>query len=121
MLLAISGGYFYVFISAWLDPMQDKTICVYKNITGYPCPGCGMTRSTISLFAGRIIESFFFNPLAIVVNIMAIVAFFWMVADLAQNKARFDIFIRRKIHPVLLILIIALVLANWYWNFKKGY
>lgn len=121
MLLAISSGYFYVFISAWLDPMQEKTLCIYKNITGYPCPGCGMTRSTISLFKGNIIESFFYNPLAIVVNIMLIVAFVWMIVDLAQNKVRFETFIRKKMHPALLITIVIIVLVNWYWNFKKGY
>ncbi|MDD4576477.1 MAG: DUF2752 domain-containing protein [Bacteroidales bacterium] len=98
MLLAISSGYFYVFISAWLDPMQEKTFCVYKNLTGYPCPGCGMTRSTISLFKGNIIDSFFYNPLAIVVNIMVLVAFVWMIVDLAQNKVRFEPFIRKKMH-----------------------
>ena len=121
MLLAISGCYFYVFISAWLDPMQEKTLCVYKNVTGHPCPGCGMTRSTISLFSGRLVESFFYNPLAIVVNIMALVAFFWIIIDLFQNKTRFDSFIKKKINPFFLILIVLMVLANWYWNFLKGY
>lgn len=80
-----------------------------------------MTRSTISLFKGNILDSFFYNPLAIVVNIMVLGAFVWMIVDLAQNKVRFETFIRRKIHPAFLIAIFLIVFANWFWNIRKGY
>lgn len=120
-ILSILGAYFLVYISSLLDPYQEHSVCVFKNLTGYPCPGCGMTRSTISLFKGHFIQSIMWNPLAIIVNIMAITALIWMVYDLIIKKPSFDKFSKIKLHPVYLIIIALIVLANWIWNFKKGY
>lgn len=119
---AIFGGYFLVYLSTLLDPHQEYSVCVFKNLTGYPCPGCGMTRSTISLFKGDFFQSLMWNPLAIVVNIMAITAIIWMSYNLIiTKKPTFDRIIRHKVHPLYLILIGIIVIANWIWNFKKGY
>lgn len=81
-----------------------------------------MTRGTISLFRGDFIQSLLWNPLAIVVNIMAITAVIWMSYNLLIRKEpSFDKIIRHKIHPLSLILIGIIVIANWIWNFYKGY
>lgn len=121
-ILTISGGYFFVYLSTLLDPHQEHSVCVFKKLIGYPCPGCGMTRSTISLFRGDFIQSILWNPLAIVVNIMAITAVIWMIYNLLITKEpSFDKIIRHKIHPFYLILIGLIVIANWIWNFYKGY
>lgn len=34
-------------------------------ITGFPCPGCGMTRAVLCLFTGRLGKSFVYNPTAL--------------------------------------------------------
>lgn len=120
-IISILGGYFFVYLSTFLDPHQEHSVCIYKNITGYPCPGCGMTRSTISLFRGDFLQSLMWNPLAIIVNIMAITALIWMLYDLITNKPSFDKISKIKLHPIYLIIIALIVLANWIWNFKKGY
>ncbi len=120
-ILTISGGYLLVYISTILDPKNEHPVCIYKNITGYPCPGCGTTRGTISLFKGDFLQSLMWNPLAIVVNIMAITALIWMVYDLITNQPSFDKISKRKVHPVYIVIIGIIVLANWIWNIKKGY
>lgn len=38
-------------------------LCPFYILTGLPCPGCGLTRSFISLGHGRFIESLHWNPL----------------------------------------------------------
>lgn len=35
--------------------------CVFKKAVGLPCPGCGLTRSVLSLFKGQIIDSILYN------------------------------------------------------------
>ena len=42
-------------------------ICIMKNATGFPCPGCGLSRSWISLFHGRFKDSFAHNRMGILV------------------------------------------------------
>jgi len=39
------------------------TICGFKNFTGLPCPGCGLTHSFCALGNGHIIDAFAFNLL----------------------------------------------------------
>ncbi len=39
------------------------SICPFFNITGTPCPGCGLTRSFVSLAHGHIREAFAWHPL----------------------------------------------------------
>ncbi|HOA32568.1 MAG TPA: DUF2752 domain-containing protein [Clostridia bacterium] len=38
--------------------------CPFVLLTGLPCAGCGMTRATILLFRGRIVESLVMHPMA---------------------------------------------------------
>lgn len=38
----------------------DFVSCPIKLITGFPCPGCGITRATISLFKFRFYEAFYY-------------------------------------------------------------
>lgn len=39
-----------------------KTICPFLLITGYPCPGCGITRAAFSLLRLDFAAAFSFNP-----------------------------------------------------------
>lgn len=39
--------------------------CIFHEVTGLYCPGCGGTRAVKALLAGRIITSFVYNPIVI--------------------------------------------------------
>jgi hypothetical protein len=41
------------------------TICAFKTFTGWPCPGCGLTRSVILCAHGDWSQAFVFHPLGI--------------------------------------------------------
>jgi hypothetical protein len=49
----------------WLD--QQHSICLYKNITGNECYGCGMTRAILSSLHFKFLNAFYFNKLFIIV------------------------------------------------------
>ncbi|MFY9574108.1 MAG: DUF2752 domain-containing protein [Blastocatellia bacterium] len=59
-------GLFAVFVaSALFNPPAGEyfTICGFKNFTGLPCPGCGLTHSFCALAKGDFTNSFAFNLL----------------------------------------------------------
>jgi len=36
--------------------------CIFRMLTGWQCPGCGITRACLSLLKGEIQTSFSYNP-----------------------------------------------------------
>ena len=66
--LALFGiiGIFLVFIVSVLfnPPAGDYfTVCGFRNFTGLPCPGCGLTHSFCALAKGAAGDAFAFNAL----------------------------------------------------------
>ena len=49
--------------SILFSKISGRSICIFYNITGVPCPGCGMTRAFVHLFQGHIAEAFRYHPL----------------------------------------------------------
>ena len=45
------------------------TVCPMVILTGFPCPGCGLTRAVVSILCGDFAAGFKYNP----------AAFFWII------------------------------------------
>ncbi len=64
------GTAVYGLIAWWGLPLM---VCPWKNLTGLPCPGCGMTRSTFALLQCHYRESLNANALTVAVLLL------WMI------------------------------------------
>ncbi|MDD4150789.1 MAG: DUF2752 domain-containing protein [Bacteroidales bacterium] len=53
-----------------IDVERYMLPCPVKQVTGLPCPGCGMQRAIIELIRGNIIESIISYPALIPLIIM---------------------------------------------------
>ena len=59
-------GLFTVFLASVLfrpPAVEYFTVCGFKNLTGLPCPGCGLTHSFCALGKGDVADAFGFNLL----------------------------------------------------------
>jgi Protein of unknown function (DUF2752) len=79
--LALFGfaGLFAVFLASLLlrPPATNYfTSCGFKNITGLPCPGCGLTHSFCALAKGNIVDACGFNLLGPVLFLALLVLWF---------------------------------------------
>ena len=55
-----------VFLISFIYHPADEprfTVCIFKNLSGLDCPGCGLTRSFCALSQGHIAKAFYFNKL----------------------------------------------------------
>lgn len=47
--------------------------CMFRNLTGLHCFGCGMTRATVAVFEGRFGDAFAYNPLGVILFPIALI------------------------------------------------
>jgi hypothetical protein len=90
---------------------SDTGICVFRRVTGLPCPSCGMTRSYLALFRGDIKTALFMHPL------------FWMVPLIIglivysqYKKVYFT-----KVYVIIGIIFIAVYIIRMIFMFPHTY
>lgn len=100
--------------------MHTGTLCVFKNITGVPCPGCGLGRATVAIFKGSFLESFHYNIIAIPFTLAVFISFIWLLTDLIRKRNSFFETINRKLPFVYLIPFFVLTAISWLVNIIRG-
>ena len=123
LFLACILGHVYLWYSIFSTDAHHLTVCMIKNITGYPCPSCGTTRAMQLLVKGNLTTSLKMNPFGIVVAILMAIAPIWILIDVVLKKDTFyhsykktEVIIRTKWLAIFLIVLVAL---NWIWNIYK--
>jgi len=90
----------------------SSTICLFKTITGLPCPGCGLTRAYLSLFRGNFTKAFEYHPLFLLPLVVLII--------LIYNKCRVNrFFIDEKVAIYFLIAILTVYILRMIFLFPK--
>lgn len=95
-------------------------ICLFKNLTGYPCPACGTTRGLKFFFHLMPYEALMMNPLAVLVGTAMIVVLVWSIRDLVVGQPTMFNVARKKIPWYLIVLIAIFLICNEIWNIHKG-
>jgi hypothetical protein len=127
ILLACTGGFIWLWIQNSRDLIGqtvDTSTCLFKTITGVPCPSCGTTRSVFELLDGHLISSLQWNPMGIIVLLIMIISPVWILTDVLFKKETFlrcyglaENYLKSK---WIAIPAIGLVIINWVWNICKG-
>lgn len=95
------------------------TLCVFKGLTGLPCPTCGSTRTLGRLFALDFTGALAMNPLA---TLLAVVVAAWAVADLVllPRRRALEVELAPRAGLVLRVGALAVFLANWVYLIAAG-
>ena len=123
LLIACSAGFIYLLYQLYYPESNTYSVCIIKNISGFPCPSCGATRAVQLLFKGDFMGSIFMNPFGIIISAILTLLPFWIVIDLILKKETFYTFYNKmecllKQKKIAIPLII-LVLLNLIWNINK--
>ena len=118
--LLISGS---VLAAARCMPVALLSIrtCTVLNLTGYPCPFCGLTRGFVSMAEGNLAAAAVACPLAPVLYVVTVLVFAWSALALV---------LRVRIGPgsrcksigakCIVISLGSLFLANWIYRLSAG-
>ena len=61
--------------------LRSTQLCVFRALTGLPCPGCGLTHAAFALLRGEVVESLLYHAL-----------FVPYVVTIGANTVRWDFF-----------------------------
>jgi len=59
-----------------ISSIENKSFCLYTNLLGFHCPGCGMTRAMFSIMHFQFNIAIRYNKLVILV--FPILIYYWM-------------------------------------------
>ena len=77
--------------------------CIFHELTGLYCPGCGITRLLFSLFELNFYQAFRSNPLVFILLILSI---FYLLIKVILKIFNISITIPNYIYYILLVIII---------------
>lgn len=100
-------------VAALVAVIDGGTFCLFKNLTGAPCPGCGLGRAWLAMAALRPAAALAWHPL------------FWLVVPVAVVLVfrRYEFFAAWYRSSLLWLAIIASFLLTWVmrlWLFFPG-
>lgn len=100
--------------SARVLPVLSLTpSCVFKGLTGIPCPTCGTTRSVVYLSQGDAANALVMNPLATLGLMAAVAYFFYSVITLLFNLPKLSFLLTNREKTAIRSGVIMLFLAQW--------
>src|SRR3982750_2786381 len=94
--------------------------CVFKTVTGLPCPTCGLTRTIIALSRGPVDRALFLNPLATLLAAAGLLYLLYAAAVLAFRLPRFRPRLSDPAARRLRIGTLTALAVNWIWLGAPG-
>ena len=78
--------------------------CIFHEITGLYCPGCGVTKLTFSLLELDFYQAFRANPLIFILLILAII--YYLIKIILNKLFKINITISNYVYYILLVITI---------------
>jgi hypothetical protein len=125
ILILATAGYFWIFLNHFLltSNKQVLNVCLFRNITGIPCPSCGTTHSVLSIFKGDFRKAVSENILGYPVVIMLLIFPVWIIIDLTRKRESFFRFYRITENVLKRKWVgwgaFVLLLLLWCWNLYR--
>jgi hypothetical protein len=95
-------------------PIPDT--CSFKNLTGLPCPGCGLTRSIVAAMHGDLRTSLMYHRLGLLTLVYILLQFFYRVGTIAFPTKTTRIFGSGTILNRGIVTLVILYALNWCYT-----
>ncbi|WP_286971217.1 DUF2752 domain-containing protein [Flavobacterium sp. UBA4854] len=81
---------FFLMLDNHNDHLEtDQSFCPFKMLTGFPCPGCGITKSLVYFYQGDLYKSISYHILGPFVIAFCIVTVLVLTLELITKKEYF--------------------------------
>ncbi|MFB9064167.1 DUF2752 domain-containing protein [Flavobacterium branchiarum] len=88
---------FFLMLNNHNDHLEtDQSFCPFKMLTGFPCPGCGITKSLVYFYQGDLYKSVSYHILGPFVIAFCWVTIIVLVTELITKKEYFNTLLYNK-------------------------
>ncbi|WP_035675593.1 DUF2752 domain-containing protein [Flavobacterium frigidarium] len=74
----------------------DQSLCPFKMLTGFPCPGCGITKSLVYCYEGDLLKSLYYHILGPFVIVFCFVIIIVLTTELLTKREYFNALLYNK-------------------------
>ena len=114
-LAALVGAWF------WMRLGLASPGCVFREVTGWACPGCGATRCVRAVFHGDWRAAFLVNPLMCATLIGIVIFDLYAATVLALRLPRWrPACVSARVAMMLRVGCAGVLLMNWLWLLCAG-
>jgi hypothetical protein len=89
-LVTLMVPFFLIVFDQHTHLETDQSFCPLKMLTGFPCPGCGITKSLVYCYEGDIQKSLYYHILGPFVIVFCIVTIVVLTTELITKKKYFS-------------------------------
>lgn len=126
LFLGLAGQIWIFYSYHKLEKHEEAfNTCIFKAVTGIPCPSCGTVHSIISILHGNFRQALTENPIGFAGLLALAVVPYWILADLYTGRESFyrffmhiDGLLRKK---RVLIPLLLTVLLIWIYKLSCFY
>jgi hypothetical protein len=105
----------------WRPSDNGIILCPFRALTGYPCPGCGMTRAFSALAHGEPVRAVLYNPLSPVLFLAAMALWMSAAATLLNLHGVRRALARLRPTTQVSYIFLALMLIWWVVRLAGGF
>ena len=124
LFLGLAGQIWIVYSYKKLGRQEEAfNTCIFRRVTGLPCPSCGTIHSIVSILHGDFRKALSENPLGYAGILLVAIIPYWILIDLVSGRESFyDSYLRAdKLLKRRWVLFSLLSLIFLLWLFKLGH
>jgi len=124
LFLGLAGQIWIVYSYKKLEQQEEAfNTCIFKRVTGLPCPSCGTIHSIVSILHGDFRNALSQNPLGYAGILLVTIIPYWILTDLALERESFYRFFlgtdRQLKKPWILFTFLGLILLIWLYKLSS--
>ncbi len=105
-----AAAVFLLLISKKLSTHIPLPPCLFHQISGYYCPGCGGTRAVRALISGQLLRAVYLHPF---VPYAAFVYLYFMITQTMERASRGKLRVGLRYHNGIVWIAVCLIIGNF--------
>ena len=122
-LLTLIIPFFIIILNRGVDLEKKQSLCPFKMLTGFPCPGCGITKSMVSFYEGNLYKSFYYHLFGPFVLFFCVLTILVLVTELTTRKEYFNsiLFNKKIAYFLATILVVYHLMRLFYFIYSNSF